>query len=204
MNGFTLGSFTGYFRQRESKKNITFPYEEYSGHFILGTIYSRVDGTIDERRVYTIDDLQSIVSVIGDFTFLLQEKWRIAGERPGSGNTRNIGSIRSIRGLVDGNGPFAPHGPDVFDDYWMNYLTPDMARAIDRRRSRIGTSTSTGNGVTGFRGPSHLCRTFLRLGSEWRLIALECAGSTRHNTGSHDATILAWKSAVNEVCSGSC
>ena len=131
VNGFTLGSFTGYFRQRESQKNITFPYEEYSGHFILGTIYSRVDGTIDERRVYTIDDLQNIVSVIGDFTFLLQEKWRIAGERPGSGNTRNIGSIRSIRGLVDGNGPFSSHGPDVFDDYWMNYLTPDMARAID-------------------------------------------------------------------------
>lgn len=131
VNGFTLGSFTGYFRQRESKKNITFPYEEYSGHFTLGTIYSRVDGTIDERRVYTIDDLQSIVSVIGDFTFLLQEKWRIAGERPGSGNTRNIGSVRSIRGLVDGNGPFASHGLDVFDDYWMNYLTPDMARAID-------------------------------------------------------------------------
>jgi hypothetical protein len=33
--------------------------------------------------------------------------------------------------LVDGNGPFVPYGPEVFDDYWMNYLTNDMARAID-------------------------------------------------------------------------
>jgi len=33
--------------------------------------------------------------------------------------------------LVNGNGMFAPHGEEVFDDYWMNYLTQDMARAID-------------------------------------------------------------------------
>jgi hypothetical protein len=72
-----------------------------------------------------------IVSVAQNFTFLLQEKWRIAGERPGSGNTRNIGSVREISALIDGTGPFAPYGEEVFDDYWMNYLTEDMARAID-------------------------------------------------------------------------
>jgi hypothetical protein len=33
--------------------------------------------------------------------------------------------------LVNGNGPFAKLGEDVFDDYWMYYLTPDMARAVD-------------------------------------------------------------------------
>lgn len=32
----TLGAFTGYFRHRESSKNATFPYGEYSGHFVLG------------------------------------------------------------------------------------------------------------------------------------------------------------------------
>ena len=36
VSGFTLGAFTGYFRQRRSTKNITFPYEQYSGHFVLG------------------------------------------------------------------------------------------------------------------------------------------------------------------------
>jgi len=131
VNGFTLGAFTGYFRQRQSGKNITFPYEQYAAHFVLGTIYGRSDRAIDERRVYELDDLQNIVSVVKAFTFLLQEKWRIASARPGSGNTKNIGSVRDIQALVNGNGPFAPHGQEVFDDYWMNYLTDDMARAID-------------------------------------------------------------------------
>ena len=62
VNGFTLGAFTGYFRQRKSTKNITFPHEQYAAHFVLGVIYGR---------------------------------------------------------------------SNVFDDYWMNYLTDDMARAID-------------------------------------------------------------------------
>lgn len=131
VNGFTLGAFTGYFRQRKSTKNITFPYEQYAGHFVLGVIYSRHDEAIDEHRVYTVDELQDIVSVVKDFTFLLQEKWRIAGERPGSGNTKNIGSVRNIQALIGGSGPFAHYGQEVFDDYWMNYLTEDMARAID-------------------------------------------------------------------------
>lgn len=131
VNGFTLGSFTGYFRQRKSTKNITFPYEQYAGHFVLGVIYSRSDEAADERRVYALDELHDIVSVVEDFSFLLQEKWRIASERPGSGNTKNIGSVRDIQALIDGNGPFTPHGREVFDDYWMNYLTEDMARAID-------------------------------------------------------------------------
>ena len=94
-NGFTLGAFTGYFRQRRSNKNITFPYEQYATHFVLGVIYSRNEN-IDEQHVYTLNDLQSIVSVVKDFTFLLQEKWRIAADRPGSGNTKNIGSALCV------------------------------------------------------------------------------------------------------------
>ena len=131
VNGFTLGSFTGYFRRRKSTKNITFPYEQYAAHFVLGVIYSRSDEAIDERRTYTLDELQDIVSVVKDFTFLLQEKWRIAGERTGSGNTKNIGSVKDMQALVEGKGAFVPYGEEVFDDYWMNYLTKDMARAID-------------------------------------------------------------------------
>jgi hypothetical protein len=69
--------------------------------------------------------------VVKDFTLLLQEKWRIANDRPGSGNTKNIGSMRDIQALVEGKGPFAPYGEEVFNDYWMNYLTADMALAID-------------------------------------------------------------------------
>ena len=43
VNGMTLGAFTGYFRNRDSNKNITYSYDEYCSHFILGIIYSRSD-----------------------------------------------------------------------------------------------------------------------------------------------------------------
>jgi len=131
VNGFTLGAFTGYFRHRQSAKNITFPYAEYSAHFVLGVIYTRTVEDVATQKVYTLADFDSIQSVATDFTIVLQEKWRIAGERPGSDNTKNIGSILSIEALLNGTGPFSTYGQPVFDDYWMNYLTADMARAID-------------------------------------------------------------------------
>ena len=131
VNGFTLGAFTGYFRQRQSTKNITFPYDEYAAHFVLGIIYTRQEELVDEQKSYRLEDLENIVSVTRDFTFLLQEKWRIASDRPGSGNTKNIGSVRELNALVQGAGLFSPHSQSVFDDYWRNFLTNDMARAID-------------------------------------------------------------------------
>ena len=42
---------------------------------------------IDENRVYSIDDLEDILSVVKDFD-LLFKKYKIAKDRPGSGNTR--------------------------------------------------------------------------------------------------------------------
>lgn len=131
VNGFTLGAFTGYFRQRTSTKNIRFPYSSYTGHLVLGIVYSRNENAIDEQRVYTLDELPRIASVIHDFHFFVQEKWRIASDKPGSGNTKNIGSVKTLNGLIEGNGSFASFGEAVFDDYWQNYLTSDMARTID-------------------------------------------------------------------------
>jgi hypothetical protein len=135
VNGMTLGAFTGYFRDRKSKKNITFPYDEYVGHFVLGIIYSRTDEHIDEGKVYRLADLQNITSVVRDFNFFVQEKYKIAIDRPGSGNTKNIGSVIKIDELINGNGPFAKLGEEVFDDYWMYYLTKDMARAVELKGS---------------------------------------------------------------------
>ncbi len=135
VNGMTLGAFTGYFRDRKSKKNITFPYEEFTGHFVLGVIYSRTDGNIDERKIYPLSELQNISSVIRDFTFFVQEKFRIATDRPGSGNTKNIGSVTKIDELIQGRGPFASMGENIFDDYWMYYLTKDMAKAVDLKEA---------------------------------------------------------------------
>ena len=130
VNGMTLGAFTGYFRHRESSKNCSFPYGRYAGHFVLGIIYSKVED-IDERQVHRLEELERITSVIADFQFFAQEKYRIASDRPGSGNTKNIGAVTNIEALVHGQGPFSQLGEDVFDDYWMFYLTKDMARAAD-------------------------------------------------------------------------
>ncbi|MBM4037257.1 MAG: restriction endonuclease [Planctomycetes bacterium] len=131
VNGMTLGAFTGYFRDRRSKKNITFPYESYQGHFTLGIVYSQVPEAVRHAGKYTLDELESIASVISDFAFFAQEKFRIASDRPGSGNTKNIGSVTDMARLVEGKGPFAELGQEVFDDYWMFYLTADMARAAE-------------------------------------------------------------------------
>ncbi|NMC61094.1 MAG: restriction endonuclease [Candidatus Methanofastidiosa archaeon] len=129
VSGFTLGAFTGYFRFRDSKKNITFPYKEYSKHYILGVIYTQQENLIDENRVYTIDDLEEILSVVKDFDFIVQEKYKIAKDRPGSGNTKNIGSCIKISELKEGSGPFSKLGVKIFDDYWINYMTLEMARS---------------------------------------------------------------------------
>jgi len=131
VNGMTLGAFTGYFRDRNSTKNITFPYASYAGHFALGVIYSKAEGVIDERRKYTLSELENITSVVRDFQFFAQEKYCIASDRPGSGNTKNIGSVTKIDRLINGTGPFAALGEEVFDDYWIYYLTEDMARAAE-------------------------------------------------------------------------
>ncbi len=121
-NGFTLGSHGKYFQDRTSTKNIQFPYGSYSAHFCLGIIYDRAKGaTIDETRSCPLDELHSITSVISNIQFFVAEKWRIASDRGGSGNTANIGSIQRIECILSGSGMFSKLGEDWFDDYWMNY-----------------------------------------------------------------------------------
>ena len=121
-NSFTLGSHGEYFTNRQSTKNIQFAYGDYLGHFCLGIIYSRANGVHSaETRTHTLSELQSITSVIGNFQFFAAEKWRIASDIGGSGNTANIGSIEYIDDILAGNGVFRDLGEDWFDDYWMNY-----------------------------------------------------------------------------------
>lgn len=126
INGMTLGAFTGYFRERNSLKNITHPYNDYKAHVVLGVIYDTIT-EIDERKSYTLEQLSDITSVVKNFQFFVQEKWKIAIDRPGSGNTKNIGSVNNIDDLINGKGVFSELGEDIFDDYWMYYLTTDMA-----------------------------------------------------------------------------
>lgn len=142
VNGFTLGSHGAYFRDRRSSKNIQFPYSDYLGHFCLGAIYTRTatrdldeteifrvkeieetgyNGKLNRYRVTSVDNLHSITSVVRDFQFFVCEKWRLASDKQGSGNTANIGSITAIDDILTGNGVFAKLGEQWFDEYWMNH-----------------------------------------------------------------------------------
>ncbi len=127
----TLGAFTGYFRNRESTKNTLYPYGSYSAHLVLGVIYSQIDENPNEKTIYSIEELDKIESVIKDFQFFVQPKYKIASASPGSGNTKNIGSTNNIDILIKGKGIFSTLGEEVYDDYWMYFLTNDMAKALD-------------------------------------------------------------------------
>ncbi|MEN9847622.1 MAG: hypothetical protein RL368_362 [Pseudomonadota bacterium] len=81
-----------------------------------------MDGaSIDETLTYHEDELHSIASVVQNFCFFIAEKWQIASDKSGSGNTANIGSIKNIADLINGQGMFAKLGETWFDEYWMNY-----------------------------------------------------------------------------------
>jgi len=87
---------------------------------------------VDKMKEYNLENFTEIQSVVKNFDFFLQEKWRLAVDRPGSGNTKNIGSENKIEYLKNGNGlfcrKFKDDGELKFDKYWMNYQTKDMAK----------------------------------------------------------------------------
>lgn len=121
-NGFTLGSHGEYFSNRTSTKNIQYPYSSYLGHYCLGIIYSRTElEKFEETKIYTLDQIDKIPAVISKFIFFAEEKWKIASDKGGSGNTANIGSIQKISDILSGNGVFSKAGEDLFDDYWINF-----------------------------------------------------------------------------------
>jgi len=131
--GFTLGSFRGCLRDTRSTRYSRFPYAEYKKHWILGIIYSRREGN-DVKRVYDLNELPTIKSVITDLEIILQEKYKIANFLPGSGNTANIGSITNLEKLRNGTGPFSEYGSEVFEHYWRNYLRNEDAERMGIER----------------------------------------------------------------------
>lgn len=135
---FTLGSHGEYFIERTSTKNIQYPYDEYCGHFCLGIIYSRADISKDEEtHIYSIDEVERIPAVIRNFLFFAEEKWKIASDKGGSGNTANIGSIQKIDDILNGNGVFAKAGEDIFDDYWANFGKIEIP--VDGKRKKLSS-----------------------------------------------------------------
>ncbi len=128
VNGLTLGSYWGYFRERDKVKSMDYTYNSYASHIVLGILYKQAEDQACDKKIFDIDELTSIRSVIKDFIFFVQPKWRIANDIPGSGNTRNIGGVTKIEDLINGNGVFANLGEDIFNDYWVNYYNKQDAQ----------------------------------------------------------------------------
>jgi hypothetical protein len=130
VNGMTLGSYFGY--MRGGTANITFPYRDYAAHVILGVVYSKRPES--DGQPVLVGEIDDIVSPVHDFRFFVHEKYQIALDRPGSGNTRNIGAVTNLTQLLSGTGPFERRGSDVFEEYWCNYLN-----ATDSREAGLAT-----------------------------------------------------------------
>jgi hypothetical protein len=150
ISSFTLGSHGAYFKERDKQKNIQCPYNQYIGHFCLGIIYTRADEDVSEIEIFRVEELQeeyetaikkigehevttvkhlkSITSVIKDFDFFAAEKWKIAGDKQGSGNTANIGCTLNLDDLKNENGIFSQLGEKWFDEYWMNFGSATMLK----------------------------------------------------------------------------
>jgi histidinol phosphatase-like enzyme len=94
----------------------------------LGVLYSQVVDKPNEKSVYSIDELEQIESVIRDFQFFVQPKYKIASATKGSGNTRNIGSTKNINELLNGTGIFSKLGENIFDDYWMYFVDEQSSK----------------------------------------------------------------------------
>jgi hypothetical protein len=117
---FTLGSYRSYLQDPKGTKGILFPYDEYKEHWVIGFVYDRNPGC----KNVEITDIIRAATLQAPYTnieFFVQEKHKIAGKTPGSGNTTNIGSIKrkSIDDFINGDGPFQTK--KEFENYWKTF-----------------------------------------------------------------------------------
>lgn len=119
---FTLGGYNSFLRN--NKKNILYPYDTYTDHWVLGFVYKRLDHFMD----YDLDDLPTAGQITCPYeveAVFLREKYELCGLRAGAGNTKNIGSFK---GLLPSDfktvlGPFSrfTQGKSACDHFWSNY-----------------------------------------------------------------------------------
>lgn len=125
---YTLGGYTSFIREGKESKNIVFPFPAYAEHWIIGFVYRRIvkkKGV--DLRIYEYSDLEKMQLPFEEVDVFVQEKWRIASDRAGSGNTTNIGSIMgTLEDFENGCGVFSSQ--EEFLGYWRNYGRTKSAR----------------------------------------------------------------------------
>lgn len=119
---FTLGGYNSFLRTET--KNILYPYSTYNEHWILGFIYKQ-NTAFKEYDLESMPKTGDIGCPYKDVFIFLREKYEITGIRAGSGNTKNIGSIKlnSPYDFSSSMGPFCKftNGKEACDFYWKNY-----------------------------------------------------------------------------------
>ena len=131
---YTLGSYTSFLRTPGATKNIKYAYEQYSDHWVIGFLYTRRPG-VPSKVYYRLEDAEELLCPYLDVEYFVQEKYKVVGITPASGNTTNIGSFATndIEDLRQGKGPFARFGKAICDEYWRSYA----AKAAERAYSNI-------------------------------------------------------------------
>jgi len=117
---YTLGSYRSFLRDPEGKKNILYPYKEYTKHWVVGFLYTR-NPECKWTEIREVIEAGSLQTPFNDIEWFVQEKHLIAGRKPGSGNTTNVGSIKS-NNIVDFKvGKSGFRTKSEFDEYWRSY-----------------------------------------------------------------------------------
>ena len=118
----TLGGYNSFLRSET--KNILFPYSTYAKHWIIGFVYEQIGA----YPVYTMLNMPRRGEIHCPYkvkAVFVREKHAITGLAPGSGNTKNIGSIivDSPEEFAVGQGPFTrfEQGKAACDHYWRNF-----------------------------------------------------------------------------------
>ena len=115
---FTLGGYTSFIR--DETKNIEFPYSQYAEEWVIGFIYKRKFHEDAPNHIYELERLDEIPLPFENVSWFVARKWKIAGDRAGSGNTANIGSILGdLDDFRNEAGPF--QSKEEFLEYWRNY-----------------------------------------------------------------------------------
>ncbi|EJB66968.1 restriction endonuclease EcoRV family protein [Helicobacter pylori] len=72
-----------------------------------------------KQKFYNLEKLDNITSVIKDFIFFAEEKWKTLAIRAGVviRLILAIGSIQYIDDILQGNGVFKNLGEQIFDEY---------------------------------------------------------------------------------------
>ncbi|MDN6731590.1 MAG: hypothetical protein L0L39_05345, partial [Atopostipes suicloacalis] len=116
---FTQGSFTSYLRN--NTKNIDGTYDLYDAHYILAFLYTR--DLEASTGMFRPEDIPNLTASYKDTEIVIAEKYRIGGDKKGSGNTDNISTFKSTdkEAFNYGAGPFSFLGENVYEHYWRHY-----------------------------------------------------------------------------------